>query len=127
MNDKHTESEYQEQVKQALSDLFEEGKYAKYLGQLYLGLNDLWNDKLFHQIINNAFKVLEFMTVKKVAHEFGCSFPTVERWLMGNSSPHPYMRRPVYLWLEYLTKCQIVAKEPDKEAEWYKAEKPNEK
>jgi hypothetical protein len=56
------------------------------------------DDVAFTSILNEAYTGFN-LEVLDVAHAFGISFPTVERWLAGKTMPHPMMRSAVFDWL----------------------------
>ncbi len=45
------------------------------------------------------------LTVRDVAEMIGVSLPTVERWMNGQSTPHPAMRPPTYKMFVKLLKA----------------------
>lgn len=53
---------------------------------------------LFHEIIKAGVDA-KYWDKKSLAHEFGTSYPTAERWINGFNAPHPAMRRGVYRYL----------------------------
>lgn len=59
---------------------------------------DLKDDLLFHALMNDG-KVLLSLSDGDVAHQFGASRPTVDRWLSGKNAPHWKSRRVMYEWL----------------------------
>ena len=52
----------------------------------------------FRYLLVEGMKLLNLFD-KDIAHEFGASRPTVNRWKNGIDAPHPAMRRPVYRYL----------------------------
>lgn len=52
----------------------------------------------FHRIITSAFE-LSVIDEIDVAHKFGMSRPSINRWRNGRTVPHPAMRAQVYGWL----------------------------
>ena len=59
---------------------------------------DLEDDVLFNESMGQAFK-LELFDVLEAARELKISLPTVNRWCMGQSAPHPLGRLSVMHWL----------------------------
>lgn len=59
---------------------------------------DPGNDKDFHEIVFGALS-LGLVSERDLAHEFGASLSTVERWKTGQNWPHPKLRPPIYRYL----------------------------
>ena len=57
------------------------------------------DDKVFHDIVARGMEVLRLLDTD-LAHQFGVSRPTVNRWRSGANAPHPFMRKPVFAWLK---------------------------
>lgn len=53
----------------------------------------------FHEHVSQAMKDLG-LTEHDVADEFGCSLPTVRRWMSGQNAPHPVMQPHVIEWFK---------------------------
>ncbi len=56
------------------------------------------SDESFKSLLLRGYDLLG-ITDKEVAHSFGASRPTIERWKSGANSPHPMARPMVYNWL----------------------------
>lgn len=59
---------------------------------------DLTDNVIFGELLRLGVKLLS-ITELELRREFGCSKPTVERWLSGESAPHPLGRAAVLEWL----------------------------
>lgn len=55
------------------------------------------DDALFQEVVGSMFK-LEVVTLIEAARELRVSLPTLNRWAMGQSAPHPSGRPSVYRW-----------------------------
>jgi len=58
------------------------------------------DSKEFHQRLTEALSKKKNLTVRMIAHEFGASFPTVERWMSGENYPHEALRDLVLKFVE---------------------------
>lgn len=59
---------------------------------------DVSNQEYFSAVVNIAINEYN-ISVKDIAEKCGCSFPTVERWAKGVSTPHIAMRPLALDWI----------------------------
>ena len=57
------------------------------------------NAKDFHAAVVHGMETLRLLD-SDLAHQFGVSRPTVDRWRSGANAPHAAMRKVVFAWLE---------------------------
>lgn len=65
----------------------------------------------FTTIIRGVSKTLDISN-KEIATEFGASIRTVERWINGDSSPHPLYRHNVYDWMIKVITANLASVKP---------------
>lgn len=53
------------------------------------------DDNAFQSIVNSSMELLKFDETY-LAVRFGCSIPSIIRWMNGHNAPHPAMRKIVY-------------------------------
>lgn len=68
---------------------------SKGLVKVALMTADPNDDRQFMHLVRCSMQELG-LTTKDVAHMFGASIPTVERWTTGKNAPLPLMRSIVY-------------------------------
>ena len=72
-------------------------RVANFINELHAA--DVNNDRLFMELVNEGMDLAGLIDTDLSA-EFSCSLPTIGRWANGMATPHPFMRRPIYKWLE---------------------------
>lgn len=59
---------------------------------------DVHNDEEFRELLTWC-RTAEAFTDAELATEFTVSVPTIKRWRLGETIPHPQMRRAVFTYL----------------------------
>lgn len=60
---------------------------------------DQKDDAAFHKVVSSGMDLMSVLD-SDLAHEFGVSRPTVNRWRSGANAPHPALRKHVFAWLQ---------------------------